>query len=289
MKSAERVYIVPTRYGFLYGFVVIFLLALATFFNNSDCLLATAVLVTFGVVCMHQTNSNVGGLSIKEVDSQSGFANEAIPWRFKILNQGAADSFSINIFDDVIDLHGKETSTENILLHAKQRGRFHLDEVKISSTYPLGLFYSWKWSEVNLNYYIYPALGPPEIILSNFTDRKSELESRDDFIGHRNYIDGDSAHHVDWKAQARKQKLLVKLFESTNTNASILDWSRVPGKDIEERLSVLTRAIHECYQTQTPFGLIMPELSVPVGVGVNHYVHCLKYLATFGEPREKVA
>jgi uncharacterized protein (DUF58 family) len=282
LKSAERVYIVPTRYGFLYAFVVIFLLALSTFFNNTDCLIATAVLVTFGVVCMHQTNSNVGALSIKEVDSQSGFANEAIPWRFKILNQGTADSFSINIFDDVIDLHGKETSTENIFLHPKKRGRFHLDEVKISSTYPLGLFYSWKWSDVNLNYYVYPALGPAEIVLANFTDRKSELESRDDFIGHRNYIDGDSAHHIDWKAQARRQKLLVKLFESTNTNASVLDWERVPGKDIEEKLSVLTRAVHECHQTQTPFGLIMPSLSIPVGVGTAHYEHCLKYLATFG-------
>ena len=71
---------------------------------------------------MHQTNSNVGALSIKEVDSQSGFANEAIPWRFKIQNQGAADSFSINIFDDVIDLQKKETSTENIFLHPEKEG-----------------------------------------------------------------------------------------------------------------------------------------------------------------------
>jgi len=248
--------------------------------------MATAVLVTFGVVCMHQTNSNVGSLSIKEVDPQSGFANETIPWRFKILNRGLADSFSINIFNDVIDIGGRETSTENVTIRSEKRGRFHLNTIKISSTYPLGLFYSWKWCKVNLSYYIYPPLGPAEFSLQALTDQKSEIESRDDFIGHRNFADGDSAHHVDWKAQARKQKLLVKLFESTNTEASVLDWAKVSGKNDEEKLSILARAVYECQLTQTPFGIVLPTVTVPVGTGTSHYHHALKFLATFGQKDE---
>ena len=282
-------YIVPTRYGFLYAAVILFLLSLATIFNSSDCLFATALLVTFGVVCMHQTHLNILSLSINEVESQSGFANEVIPWRFKISNRRNVESFSIGIFEDILDIPARETSIQNVSIHPQKRGYFHVEEIKISSTYPLGLFYAWKWSDIGLSYYVYPTLGNPEIVLSNITNRRTELETRDDFIGHRDYVVGDSAHHIDWKAQARKQKLLVKLFETTHTNASWLDWSKVPGRDVEERLSILTRAVYECHQTQTPFGLMMPNMTVPIASGTPHFEMCLRYLATFEEKNEKVA
>jgi uncharacterized protein (DUF58 family) len=269
--------------------MVFFMLALGTIFSNTNCLFATAILVTFGVVCMHQTHSNISSVAIKEVDSQSGFALETIPWRIKIINQSPTASFSLNVFDDIIDAPARETTSENIPLNFKRRGRFNLSELKISSTYPLGLFYAWKWTDVNVTYYVYPELGQGEVILSNLVDTKAELESKDDFIGHRDYVSGDSGRHIDWKAQARKQKLLIKLFESTNTNVSILDWERVPGKNDEERLSVLARAIVECHKTQTPFGLKMPEVMIEVGQGQTHFERCLRYLATFGKPDEKVA
>jgi uncharacterized protein (DUF58 family) len=288
-QKSARVYIVPTRYGFLYAFMVFLMLALATVFNNSNCLFATAILVTFGVVCMHQTHSNISSVCIKEVDSQSGFANEAIPWRIKVVNQSPTAAFSLNIFDDSLDAPAREITTENIPLRFRERGRFSISELKISSTYPLGLFYAWKWNDMKVSYYVYPSLGPGEVILSNLVDTKAELESKDDFIGHRDFVPGDSGRHIDWKAQARKQKLLVKLFESTNTDVSILDWEKVPGHTDEEKLSILARAIVECHKTQTPFGLKMPELTIDVGAGTAHLEKCLRYLATFGKTDEQVA
>jgi uncharacterized protein (DUF58 family) len=269
--------------------MVFFMLALATIFNSSNCLFATAILVTFGVVCMHQTHANISSVSVKDVDSQSGFANDIIPWRIKVANQSPTASFSLNIFEDIIDAPAREITSENIPLRFNMRGRFNLTELKISSTYPLGLFYAWKWNDIRVTYYVYPALGQAEIILSNLVDTKSELESKDDFIGHRDFVPGDSGRHIDWKAQARKQKLLIKLFESTNTDVSVLDWDKVPGDDVEVRLSILARAIVECHKTQTPFGLKMPDVNIDVGVGAIHFERCLKYLATFGKSDEQVA
>ncbi len=281
-NKKDPVYIVPTRYGFLYGFVIFVLISLSTVFSNTDLLLSCALLVTFGVVCMHQTHMNVVSLSIKEVDTQSGFSGEKIPWRFKILNQANTESFSVNIMKEVIDVPAREVALENISIEGETRGYFQVKEIKLSSTYPLGLFYAWKWAELDLSYYIYPALGMAGTVLAPFRDRKSELDSRDDFIGHREYVPGDSAHHIDWKVHARQQKLLIKLFDSTSTEAAILDWNRLPGENIENKLSLLARAVYECHRAQKPFGMILPELMVPIGQGPGHYEKCLQHLATFG-------
>ena len=144
---------------------------------------------------MHQTHTNVAQLLIKNVETQSGFAKEKIYFRIEILNRGATPSFSINIFEDVIDVPARELALENISIPPSVRGEYHLEDVKISSTYPFGLFYAWKYYDTNLTYYVYPALGVAENFLIHSNDRRSELESRDDFIGHRDFELGDSAHH----------------------------------------------------------------------------------------------
>jgi uncharacterized protein (DUF58 family) len=288
-SSKERIYIVPTRYGFLYGIVLFFLVSLATVFNSTECLIASAILVTFGVMCMHQTHTNIAQLAIRAVESQSGFAKEKIFFRLEIINKGPTTSFSINIFEDVIDIPAREKSTQSLAIQPSPRGRYSLDTIKISSTYPLGLFYSWKWHDVDLLYYVYPALGISENFLLHSNNSHSDLESRDDFIGHRDYVVGDSAHHIDWKAQARKQKLLIKLFESTSTEASLFNWNKVPGGDTEEKLSLLSRAIFECYKVQKPFGLIMPDINLPVESSQAHYESALKILATFSESKNEAS
>jgi uncharacterized protein (DUF58 family) len=283
-EKQDRVYIVPTRHGFVYGAVVVTLISLSTIFSSTNLLLSCAVLVTFGVVCMHQTHMNVVSLKIKEVETQSGFAEEKTPWRFRILNAAATASFSVNIMEDVVDVPAREMALENISVQGTERGHFRVKEIKLSSTYPLGLFYAWKWAEVDLSYYIYPALSAVGALLAPFSDRKSELSSRDDFIGHREFLPGDSAHHIDWKVHARQQKLLIKLFDSTSTEAAILDWSRIPGENTEVKLSLLARSIYECHRSQKPYGMIFPDLTIPIGEGPGHYERCLQQLATFGKP-----
>jgi uncharacterized protein (DUF58 family) len=272
--------------------MVVALISLSTIFANTDLLLSCAALVTFGVVCMHQTHMNIVSLEIKEVETQSGFAGEKIPWRFRILNGASSASFSINIMEDIVDVPAREVALENIAITGAARGYFQLKEIKVSSTYPLGLFYAWKWSDLDLSYFIYPELSSRGVALAPFRDRRSELDSRDDFIGHREFVQGDSAHHIDWKVQARQQKLLVNLFESTSTEAAILDWKRLPGENTEFKLSILTRAVFDCHRAQKPFGMILPEQTIPIGQGPGHYERCLQSLAVFGQeisPNEKVA
>lgn len=260
-----------------------------TIYENNSLLFATATLVTFGLVCMHQTHLNVNQVSIVKLELESGFSGQIVRWKLRMKNRAPITSFSINIRDAVIDVPMGENIIENIPVLLRKRGLVKLTELKISSTYPFGLFYAWKWWKGSLTFFVYPPLLPAARIPEPDTSTQTDLSGHEDFIGHREFVPGDSAHHIDWKVQARKQKKMVKLFDTRDPEAIELNWDSIPGNDLEERLSFLSTAVQECYNLQRPFSLVLPNIRFQPNCTQSHYQACLKALALFEGHHERIA
>jgi uncharacterized protein (DUF58 family) len=170
----------------------------------------------------------------------------------------------------------------------ERRGWCHLEEVRLETRYPIGLFRAWCRVEVEARVMVYPSPAPrgpspaamPALSQSSLGDLGT---GADDYVGPRPYRPGDSPRHLDWKAVARERGLVVKHFGGDRAAQIWLDWARLPPVAVEPRLSLLCRQVLEAAESGVSYGLRLPGLSLSPGQGETHRHRCLEALATFGQ------
>ena len=299
-----RIYILPTRFGMIFvaGSGLMILIG-AAYQNNLVNLLAFFMLALV-FVCMIQTHNNLRDVKIANVETEGGFAGTQFLVTSILENSARDPRYSIEIalrglepvavYDNVHPLLGHATLKLRAAYAAKKRGRHTFKQAKVSSVYPLGLFYAWMYLPIEAEVLVYPepkgerhvpAGGGPDRVGTN----QQQALGGDDYHGHRKYQTGDNYRHIDWKAAARGRPLMVKEFTSGVPQTALLDWYALDGLETEARLSQLSAWVEEARLRRIDFGLRMPGHNISPGSGHQHSVRCLEILATYGEPAEKSA
>ena len=301
MKNG-KIYIIPTRFGivFLFGIIMV-LLAGAIYANNLVNMLAF-FLLAIALVSMVQTHNNLKNVALKFVHTDPGFADDAVGLTAALENSGEEPRFSIEVrlqkdftfladTEDAHPLHPRGSLRCKSSYSIRKRGRHAVKRLRISSVYPVGLFYAWMYFNTEAEFLVYPARAGSRL-LPNATfagsDGAAHLATRggEDFRGHRTYVPGDPANRIDWKAYARGRSLLVKEFDEGNPDAILLDWDHTPSRDIESKLSQLTLWLESAYMQRRRFALRLPNDFIPPGEGLQHYEHCLEKLAVYPGGRD---
>jgi len=293
----QRIYILPTRFGviFLIGATVI-ILAGSAYQNNLINMLAFFML-SLVFICMIQTHNNIKDLRIDSVELDGGFAGDEFLATTVIGNNANTPRFNLETrlrklkaiatYDNLHALSEKGAIRLKSTYPAIRRGKHQVSKVRVSTVYPLGLFYSWRWFEVKAHYFVYPepkGQRPfPVGTQLEETGSVSQPFGGDDFHGHRKYKDGDSHRHIDWKALARGRSRLVKEFTEGTPGIAIFDWHSLPGIPTEERLSQLTAWIEQAREQKIPFGLKLPQMTIAPGEGLQHRIRCLEVLSEYGD------
>ena len=293
--TAKRIYILPTREGFIYALLILILLAAAVNFNNSLIFFFTFLMAGMGVISMHMTQKNLLNLQCSMAHVSPVFCHQNLNLPV-ILQQKTNHSahFTNNHYSIALEFHHNESlladvsDNEKCILYlnypSRQRGYLKLPALTISSRYPLGLFRAWSNVKLSNNAIVYP-----QQITNNLYQANSGSESEgqspkgrgvDDFNGFRTYQNGDSLKHIHWKAYAREQGLLCKTFSGSNTHEYWLNYNELSG-DIESRLSQLSYLIVKAEQCGDRYGLILAGQTINIGHGQSHQHQCLKSLALF--------
>ena len=114
------------------------------------------------------------------------------------------------------NLEGESSATTELPLPAPSRGRFELKRLAITTVYPMGFFRSWRYEPTDAHYLVYPApvgvMPLPGGAAVTADAVAGAGAGGDDYTGVRPYQSGESQRHVDWRAVARGQPLLVKQF-----------------------------------------------------------------------------
>jgi len=172
-------------------------------------------------------------------------------------------------------------------LPGRNRGVTHRGRVRLSTTYPFGLFSAAWEQDVELLSVVYPAaigampLSPESVSQSTAgasTTATTAQAGTDDFSGHRRFSDGDPRTLIDWKAHARGGPLLLKRFTGAATSVVWCDWQATRGPR-EERLSQLCAWLVEAEHRGLRFGLRLPGREVAPDQGAAHLHDCLQLLA----------
>jgi len=288
--SRQRIYILPTRYGLLFAFLVFLMTLGATNYNNSIGFLLAFLLAGLGMVTALHTYRNLAGLRFRSGRTFRVFCGETARYTIYVDNPRAGERYTVALqlageAPVHADIAARETREIELSMAAAQRGYQLLSTLTVASRYPLGLFHAWSRIRLDMNCLIYPqpAEGdlPAPRARCDSGRQAAQRTGCDDFLGYRRYQTSDSPRHVDWKAAARGRELLTKQFTNNESDQQWFDWDSLAGMDPEARLSRLCRWVLDAEDASFSYGLRLPGGEIPISRGDAHKHRCLEALALY--------
>jgi uncharacterized protein (DUF58 family) len=317
LLSRRHIYILPTRFGWLYAMLLLAALTGAINYSLSMGFAMTFLLAGLGAVTMLHTWRNLAYLKISAYRAQPVVAGQPAVFEFRVGEaQNRARYTVMAKFDDRVQIQTQAQSVAQprnqsskqanktfqvpladhqdipalsesffrLSLPSQRRGWLKAPRIVFSTQFPVSLFNVWAYAEIDHACLIYPAPGPHSLTIASPDMQAKEgqqrhLQGNDDFAGHRNYQFGDSPKRVDWKASSREQGLLTKLFQGDATSTLWLDWAMTTGENMEIRISQLARWVIDAEDNHLSYGLRLPKQEIKPDQGSAHYHQCMTALA----------
>ena len=296
--TQRRIFILPSRTGYFFAFVLFLLLIASINYSLSLGYLLTFLLAGMGGISMLHTFRNLVRLSISPGKVEPVFAGEIAEFHLVMSNPGVA-RYAVGVkrakvrhstptFADVAKQVGS-TSTSTTLsvpMMVESRGYARCGRLEIFTAYPVGLFHAWSYVDFGMTCLVYPkpdpGAGALPIEASGNGEGNMPIAGDEEFQSLRAYRAGDTPRQIAWKALARGQGLLVKEFGSTTSADLWLDYAALFGLGAEQRLSRLTWWVMEAERANLPYGLKLPDLTIRPAMGHAHRDQCLRALALHG-------
>jgi len=287
----RRIFILPTRAGLLFAFVLVLMLTGSINYTLSLGFILTFLLASLAISAILHTFRNLAGLRITPARTPPVFAGEVAHFRICLTNPTRADRHAIVLTRDKRDVAMLDVPAESAVVGAAsvpapRRGRLRPGRLTLFTRFPVGLFHAWSYIDLDTHCIVYPRPAPAGLPLppvkAGSADGSGRAQGSDDFAGLRQYHPGDSARHIAWKAAARGQGLLTKQFVGRASAELWLALDALPANiDLEEKLSRLARWVIDANAEGLAYGLEMPGTVIPLGTGEAHRDRCLEALALF--------
>jgi uncharacterized protein (DUF58 family) len=292
--TQRRVYVLPTRQGLIFCLALMVMLIGSINYNLSLGYVLTFLLAGVGIVSILHTFRNLFRTRVRAGRVEPVFAGDTAQFRITLESGAEHDRHSLLLFGrsgsvdsaQSCDLPAGRSTEVTLPLPATQRGWLQLERITIETRFPLGLTRAWSYVQPDMRALVYPrpddSLLPPPQSRPDMGDTQSVGSGTDDYCGMRPYQPSDSPRHVAWKATARGQEPLTKLFSGRAASELWFDYEQLPVRlDREARLSRLARWVLLAERGGVKFGMRLPGLEVPLGEGEIQRERCLKELALF--------
>jgi len=287
----RRLYILPTRAGWGFALLLLCMFIAGLNYGNSIALFLTFWLGGFALVGMHRCHRNLLGIDLQGISAAPAFAGSASRVELTLDNAATLARWRIEadlpgLSASTTDIAAKSAARLTLEVPTQRRGRLRVEGLRVSTALPFGLFRAWTWIYLPLDIIVYPrARG--SLPLPNIAGATPGTQVRgglggDEWLGLRNFRDGDSPRQVAWKAYARGAPLLVKEYCSANSPERRFDYERLGKLDIEGRLEQLAVWIVDAENRGERYALALPGLQLPLDRGRQHRHQCLRALALFG-------
>jgi uncharacterized protein (DUF58 family) len=289
--SNRNIFIIPTRFGFVYLIFVVLLFLLATNYQNNVIMLLSYLMASIFITTMMHSFFNLSDLTLSAGKKAAGYVKQNISFPIKI--SSTKTRLSLNFcFDKQQAFHlpkgEKGEQTIYVPCYYKKRGVYYPGRLKISSEYSLGLFKTWTRIDFGNQCTVYPESVPLSNSQSNFTG-SSKLNSTlekckpgtDDFFELKAHILGDPMSRIAWKQFARGQGRLTKHYHQPQGTTCWLKLIDMPNNGIEKQLQYLCFLVNQCNQAGQVFGLDLSQEKILPSKGDHHFKQCLMALAIY--------
>ena len=295
----QRVYILPTRFGYGFALLALVMLLGSMNYTNSMGFALTFLIGALGLVGMHHTHANLAGVEVNAGGAAPVFAGEPARFELQLRQHGRRPHYSIAAawsratpgrpLGTPVDVPLEGAVTLYLALPTERRGWHAAPIFSVASEFPLGLFHAWTLLGLQQRVLVYPTpatddLPPPQHAPAQTGEAEAARSGQDRFAGLRGYQRGDTLNTIHWKSLPKLQQPVVKQFDDPQAPECWLTLDAAPDVDLEARLSRLTRWVLDLDARGTPYGLELPDRTVPLGTGEQHRHTCLRALALHGSP-----
>jgi uncharacterized protein (DUF58 family) len=289
--TRNRVYILPTRQGYLLLLVLLGMLLGAINYENSMAFLLTFLVVGIGHNTMWYTHRNLLGLQVHALPVAPVFAGDTPRLRLRLEEDRHRPREALRLTLDgapgsPVHLPADGQTEIEAPLRPLPRGIHPLPRQRLSTRYPLGLLEAWTWLQLEAEVVVYPQPLdpglPPEALAAEEAQTATRLpgaEGAPEEI--RAYRPGDPPRRILWRVVARTGHLHVRDAGPGAGNTLWFDWQSLHPADPEQRLSVLCHRVLEAHAAGRSYGLRLPGHSLGPATGLAHRDACLRALAGF--------
>lgn len=276
--TSRRYQVKITRSGYIYIAVTIFLSVAAINTGNNLLYLISSLMLALMALSGVTSFINLLFLDISLGRPFEVFAD--IPARFNLsIKKRVGTSFFLrceSLFGSTLISLLKNSSRHSIWLKFSERGRTTLDNLKVHSGFPLGLFRRFRIYPVEMQLIVYPKPLPCLFLAPSHgrigSERKSDLrlgELGDEIKELRDFRTSDPIKWVEWKATARRGRMMVRDFYHMEGDTLVIDLSRKTGA-WEKKISEACFLVQEGYRRKLSVALKMPDLDIKPGNDENH-------------------
>lgn len=284
----RHVYILPTKFGSGFGFMLVFMVLGGLNFNNNMALMLVFLLGTITQMTTLLAYRNMVGLKVDSINVEPVFCGEPARFRVFISNDNQRQRFAVQAgFVKALDCQDFELNACKAMLlplATQQRGWLDMPSFRIETRFPLGMFKAWSWifPETRCLVYPSPASHAPALPKTGKGETGKAVRGEGDQIhGLRKYQTGDSMQRIAWRASARHGEFYSLEMESPREESCELDWNLLNGIGVEERLSILTAWVIAADHKHMTYSLRIPGEFVPASHGPEQRLKCLELLALF--------
>lgn len=288
----RRIFILPSRAGLGFLFLLAILLIGAINYENSLVYGLTFLLLSLFWVTLHHSYRNLAGISLRATGGRPVFAGEQVPLGLVLLSptrerQALKLSWPQSV-PQQLDVPGDGEVASTLYYPTTRRGWLQPERLRIETRFPLGWFVAWSLLDLNWRVLVYPRPVKAPLPVHRSGEGQDEaqqiqlVEGVDDFQGLRHYRPGDSRRRLDWRAYSRGQGLHSKIFAEPQQQSQWLELEQTQGADLEQRLGMLTGWILALEAAGRPYGLALGGSRLQPALGEAHRDACLRALALHG-------
>jgi uncharacterized protein (DUF58 family) len=286
----RRIYILPTRQGYLYALVLVVMLFASINYALALGFLLTFLLTAMGAVAMLHTWRNLSYLRLRPGRCEPVFAGDTAHFGVTLETPGAGR------FAVAVRRIGEEPAWSDVTPGAPapitigalagKRGLLDCGRLEIFTRYPVGLFHAWAYFDFGQRVLVYPrpdtSAGAPPALATATGEGSLSVPGDEEFHQLRPYHAGDPPRQIAWKALARGQGLQTKEFHAMAADEVWLSWDDTGAAFVEARLSVLAHWVLECDRRGQRYGLKLPGVRIAPGSGDVQRERALEALALHG-------
>lgn len=285
--DSRNVYILPSGFGWIYGFLLLSLFSGAINYQMSTVFLMTFILAIIGLVSAWEAHANLKDLTIKLISIKD--TEQGKPVQLGLLIQSNHKirfgiEFRVNK-QSVARLEKIPPEGLQFILPIEtvSRGYYPLPRIEISSLFPFGIFLVWGYIWFDKYYYVYPqpidpGFWPQSASASN---QKKKSTPGDDEIYDLKQVENPwtQPNLIAWKIAAKGLGWYLKTRDSTEGDYWMFQLSDLPSTNVELQLQYLSYWLHTAEGNHQIYGLKLGKYSIQPGQGEAHLQECLRQLA----------
>ena len=257
----RRVFVFPTRHGFMVGLAVFGVFAIAVRIQNNMLLLMSIALFVIFLLSLIWGASNLDRLHMRPAASMRLLAGRAAQVKMRLDGRRALHDVAIATTAATRLMPASLDAIYQIAFTPERRGRVFLPNIRLETQFPFGLARAWTFISAGE---VWAAPHPDFSAAQQFLGigqaiSEAQMTGGEGADGLDSWQPGTPLNRISWKHFAASDRLLQKTGEEGGFSALTLDYATVAHLGHERALSALCGALLQAADRFQPVHLILPE------------------------------